>query len=71
MCKAMRCRPSELMGFDEYPMAFYFDRAVFYFGTHVENEMEKAGSGKGKSETQRQMARNMVMQRYLGVGQFR
>lgn len=68
-CKDYRCRPSELLGIVEQPLAFFFDRAVRTFGAHVERELEKAGAGK-KSEGQRQMAQNMVLQKWLGMGRF-
>lgn len=57
------------MGVTEQPAAYFLDRAVITFGTRLENDMAKAESGK-KSEIQKTMARNMVMNRWLGVSAF-
>ena len=57
------------MGVDEQPMAFFLDRAVITFGTRLENDLAKAEQGK-KSEVQKSMARNMVMNRWLGISAF-
>lgn len=69
LSKTYRCRPSELYGIDEQPTAFYFDRAVGLFGVTVENKLAEAESSK-KTKNQKMMARNMVLQRYLGSGGF-
>lgn len=52
-------------------MAFYFDRAVYTFGSALEAELEQAGQSRGKSkktETQIAMGRQQVLTRWLGTG---
>lgn len=52
-------------------MAFYFDRAIYTFGSALEAAIEKAGSGRGKrSESQIAMARQQVQARWLGAQKF-
>lgn len=69
MAKTFNCRPSELLGIHEQPTAFFLDRATGVFGVHLENEIEAAES-KGKTARSKAMKRNMVLQKYLGAGQF-
>jgi len=69
LAKTYGCLPSQLYGIDEQPAAYYFDRSVAVFGIHLESEIEKAES-KGKTARSKAMKRNMVMQKYLGVGSF-
>jgi hypothetical protein len=58
----------------EHPVQqFYFDRAVWTFGTAVENDLEKAGE-KAKKPKAAEQARLKVLVRWLGteaVGGFR
>jgi len=71
--KQFHCPPSELMGVTDQPTAFYFNRAVFTFGQALEAELEKAGASRGKSkktDSQIAMARQMVMNRWLGTQKF-
>jgi hypothetical protein len=55
--------------------AYYLDRAVYTFGTALDNELERAGQskggakGKGKSQAAIQMAKQMVLNRWLGAGE--
>lgn len=58
-----------MLGIDEQPAAYYFDRALAVFGLHLESELEKAES-QGKSVRSKAMKRNMVLQKYLGAGAF-
>lgn len=57
------------MSIEDPLAAYYLDRAVAVFGIHLENEIETAES-RGKSAAQKTMKRNMVLQRYLGLGKF-
>lgn len=57
------------MQIDEPLAAYYLDRAVMAFGSRLELELEKSEQGK-KSDTQRAMARGMVLNRWLGVTAF-
>lgn len=54
--------------------AFYFDRAIYTFGSALEADLERASqSGKGKnrkSDSQIAMARQQVMSRWLGTQRF-
>lgn len=69
LSKTYQCRPSQLLGIEEQPAAYYLDRAVGVFGIHLEGELEKAES-KGKTAKSKAMKRNMVLHKYLGTGQF-
>lgn len=54
------------------PTAFYFDRAVFTFGSALEDALEKASADRGKkkkSAAQVSKARQRVMSQWLGVEQ--
>lgn len=65
--KKFSCKPSELLGIESQPQAFYFNRAVFTFGTALEAELERAGQTRGKkkkNEQQIAMARQRVMTRW-------
>jgi hypothetical protein len=68
MSKTYGCLPSELLGIEQQPTAFYFDRAIYTFCQRLENEMDKAG--EGKSDRRRAMVRAMVMNRWLGAQTF-
>jgi hypothetical protein len=67
--KDYRSRPSQLMGIDEQPLAYFIDRAVWAFGSRVEAEVRKVQAGD-KSERQKEMAGRMVMNRWLGGALF-
>lgn len=69
--KAFHCRPSDLLAIDDELTAYYFDRAVYTFGKALEAELDRVSqsTGKGKqkkSQTQINMARSQVMNRWLG-----
>ena len=71
--KQFSCRPSEILGVDDQPMAFYFDRAVFTFGQALETELDKAGESRGKTKKtagQVALARQQVIARWLGAQKF-
>jgi hypothetical protein len=58
------------MGVKDPLFAFYFDRAVFTFGTALEADLERAGQSRGKtklSDTQVASARRRVMEQWLGI----
>ena len=48
MAKTFRTRPSEFLVIDHPVQAFYFDRAVFSFGTSFDNDMDEQEQGRGK-----------------------
>lgn len=65
LSKQWKVRPSELYGVNHPVQAFYFDRAVWVFGTTMEADMDKAGQ-KAKKPKQQEAARLRVMHKWLG-----
>jgi hypothetical protein len=62
------------MGVTDQPTAYYLDRAIYTFGSALEADLEKAGSSGGgkhkRSEQQIAMAKQMVLNRWLGTQKF-
>lgn len=48
MAGKFRCRPSELLNVSHSVEAFYLDRAVYTFGSHMEADLEEATKSTGK-----------------------
>lgn len=46
--QAYRCRPSELMGLEDKLMSYYLDRGIWYFGSHVEYQVDAAGDNAAR-----------------------
>lgn len=67
--KAYGTTPSDLLGVEDPLISFYLNRAIWMFCSRVESELEKA-AGEGKSKTRQAMGVNMVLHRWLGLGQF-
>ncbi len=67
LSKSYRQTPSEIYGINEQPAAFYFNRAVATFGAALENAMAEA-ENRAKSDRQKEMAKAMVMKRWLREG---
>ena len=69
MAMKLRCRPSALLGVTDFWVAFCVDRALFTFGTAVENEMDEAEARlpKNAKEVAHRRARQRVLDEYLGV----
>jgi hypothetical protein len=65
MSKTYHSRPSELYGISHPVQAFFFDRAVFTFGTAVENDL-KESTRKAKKQEQVDRIRDRVMAKWLG-----
>lgn len=65
LSKAYSRRPSELYGIDHPVQSFFFDRAVYLFGTTLEADLEKAGE-KAKKPKQAEQARMRMLQKWLG-----
>lgn len=64
--------PSQLVGLSSSTKIFYFDRAIWRFGTKVENalnEVENSKHGKGKPKSQQWVTlnRQRVLDKYLGA----
>lgn len=65
LSKAYHVRPSELYGIQHPVQAFYFDRAVWVFGTTLDADLEKAGAD-AKKPAQQEAARMRVISKWLG-----
>ena len=75
LSKAYHCRPSDLYDILDTLTAYYFDRAVYVFGSTVESKMDEAGEG-AKNTKQAVAARTKILRKYLGekdstAGRFR
>jgi hypothetical protein len=68
-------RPSELYGITEALAAHNFDRAVMYFGSHVEAEMheaaEKAKTNKAAKQKAQQVLNRWLAEEGDGIPRFR
>jgi len=69
MATKLHCRPSALLGASDPWVAFCTDRAIFTFGTTIENAMDEAenrlpSSAKDQAHNR---ARQRVLDEYLGV----
>lgn len=69
LSKSYGQKPSTIYGITEQPAAFYFDRAVATFGARLENDLAEA-ENKAKSDTRKAMAKQLVMNRWLGTNNF-
>jgi len=69
MALKLQCRPSALLGVTDSWVAFCTDRAVFTFGSTIENEMDEAEARlpKNAKEAAHTRARQRVLDDYLGV----
>ena len=66
----MRVTPSNLLGLTSGSFeAYCLDQAIWYFGSHIENEIEQAGHKKQKGEGQLIAARKRVLSKYLDSGE--
>lgn len=67
--KALRCKPSDLVGDYNSIEAFYFDRAVWRWASAVDYDIEtaadNAGKGKKSPEKFKQQARLKVLEKAL------
>lgn len=70
MSQAFRTRPSLLLGVYDTALAFFVDRAVHYFGSSVESDIEETVAGR-KSQTAKNLARVTRTNTWLGVAQYR
>lgn len=65
MAKSLRKSPSELLNIRHPVRAFYFDRAVWLFGTTLEADLEAAADGVKKEKAAR-AKQQMVLATWLG-----
>lgn len=56
-------RPSEILGLESKLEAYFFDRAVFYFGVAIDADVESS-TRDAKTDKQRKVKQNMVMNRW-------
>lgn len=63
MSEKYHCRASELIGITNKLHAYFFDRAVFYFGVAIDAEME-AATGSAKNAQQATARQHMILLRY-------
>ncbi len=65
MAKVYHTLPSLIFNIEDPLTAYYFNRAVFIFGSNVETEMQNAEM-LAKSDQARIAARKKVLRRFLG-----
>lgn len=65
MSKSLRKSPSELLNVIHPVRSFYFNRAVWVFGTSLEADLEAAAEG-GKKEKVIKARQQMVLATWLG-----
>ncbi len=59
--------PADLLGLEPGSYeAYCLNEAVWYFGSTVESELDKAGHKRGKGEGKMVAARQRVLDRYVG-----
>lgn len=64
----MRCLPSDLYGLTDPLQRFYFNRAIWIFGTNVENDLDEVDNkSTGKKVSQKALAskKQMVLNKWL------
>lgn len=62
----MNRTPSELIGLTAGSYeAYCLDEAVWFFGTHLSNALEKAGQKRAKGAGKTESARKRVLAKYL------
>lgn len=62
LSKAYRARPSEMLGLENTWDSFCLDSAIWVFGSHIENEMNKI---EAKTDKEREHKRDSVLRRYI------
>ncbi len=70
LSKTYGTRPSILLGVADETMAFFLDRAVYYFGSSVEADVEEAEKGR-KTASSKALVRTVRMNSWLGISQYR
>lgn len=70
MATKFQSRPSEHLNIEHPVAAFYFDRAIYTFGSLLEADMEDE-VGKVKDEKGQKRAAQRVLNRWMGEGQQR
>jgi hypothetical protein len=68
MSRRFNSRPSDLFSLKDPLAAYYFDRAVWTFGSRVEREIEEAS--QAKTEQGKAMKLAIVQNKWLGVSKF-
>ncbi len=60
----MRCRPSDLLRLSDGVLAYYFDRAVWTFGSAIQSEMDEA-ERKSKSSKSLPARQRMILNKWV------
>lgn len=64
----MGVTPADLLGLEAGSYeAYCLNEAVWYFGSTLESELDKAGQKRGKGEGKMVAARKRVLDRFLGT----
>lgn len=65
--QALRQTPAETLGLTEGSYeAYCLNQAVWYYGSTLQSELEKAGRTRAKGEAKTEQARTRVLSKYLG-----
>lgn len=64
MAQEWRRRPSEFLDIQDPLVAYYFDRAIYVFGTAVENDMEEQ-RGKAKDSKKGDQAAQRAFNKWI------
>lgn len=65
--QSLRRSPSSLLGLTEGSYeAYCLDEAIWYFGSTIQHELEKAGQKRQKGEAKMEAARKRVLAKRLG-----
>jgi hypothetical protein len=67
MAKAFQCRPSSLLGIDHTVEAFFFDKAVFYLGTTIEDDIEEYTKDRSTKTPDRPEIKQAKRERRMAV----
>lgn len=75
MSQSLSCQPSQILHVSNRLESFFFDRAVWRFGTSVENDLEQVRKRRSKSSAkQLEIWENQVVQKWInpdGPGRFK
>lgn len=64
LSQALRTRPSDILGLSDKIQCYYFDKAVWIFGTEVEADIERS-SAKAKTDRGREQKRIQVLRKWI------
>lgn len=67
MAKTFQCRPSSFLALDHTVEAFFFDKAVFYFGTSVEEDIEEYTKDRSSKTPDKPEVKKLKKERRMAV----